>query len=169
MIIKLQLIFQPILRGFAVGEVNIEDQKITPIGNNSPMLIIKAVYVQRESQAFWTLSGKETHSAIALFISGGKKGTVAWDVLQFWRHLIGSGLCFLDAENIRHFFLQPFEKALAINGSQAVHIPREDSQCAHLFPSVKWLKRLLNPCDFLLHSSMILQFNAYIPDMSDRQ
>ena len=126
-IVELQLILQPLLGGFSIGEIDVEEHKVLVVSHDGPVLIIEAFHAQSESHTLRFFSGKEPDSAAAFLIARGEVGVVSRDALQLRRNLVLSGLGLLEAEYIRPVLHQPVEEAFLKNGSQAVHIPGEGS------------------------------------------
>ena len=56
---------------------------------------------------------------------------VPWSVLNLGRYLVLPGLGLLDAQDVRPVSLQPFKEAFLVDGSKAIHVPGENTNCGH--------------------------------------
>ncbi|VVB73018.1 Uncharacterised protein [uncultured archaeon] len=64
-IIKFELIFQSLLRGFAVGKIDIEKQKVSIVRHYGSVLVIKSLNSEGVFHAHWQFFGDESHTVAA--------------------------------------------------------------------------------------------------------
>ncbi len=121
--VKVQLVFEPLGPGSAVGEIHIAEHEAGKLGDDGAAFAVERIVPETFGHLDGFLLGKKGHTGIALSFGGAENPMIALHVLELLLDLAFLGLGFLQAEDVRLFPVQPIHEPFFIDGPEAVHVP----------------------------------------------
>lgn len=137
-VVKIEFEFEPIFGGFAVGEIDIEENEVFKFGGLDAAFVVEVVVVEAGGEAYGFSFGVDRGSAVAFFGGGMKVGEVSFGVFELFAELAFVGFDFLECEDVWTFVLEPCEEAFFFDGAEAVYVPGDDFHLRFLMASAKW-------------------------------
>ena len=130
-VVELHLVPQAFGGLLAVGEIDAQEDEIIEVGDDGAALAVEALHAQAKGDAagFVSLTGVETHAAVALSFRGGEAAGITLDLFKGVGQLVLVGLGFLEAQHVGLRFLKPVQEPLLVSCPNAVDVPGYHASC----------------------------------------
>lgn len=124
--IEVEFVFEADFGGFAVWEVDVEENEVVEFGGLDAALVVEASVVEAGGYFERFAFGVNCRAGVAFFDGGMEVTEIAFGALDLGAELVFVGFDFLEREDVGAFVIEPVEEAFFLDGAQAINIPRDD-------------------------------------------
>lgn len=118
--------------GFAIGEVDVVELEISELGHEGAALLIEFFDPESSGDSLRLELRKESRPAIALLALGAVPiGDIALGHEDLYIQLFFLSFGFLQDQDVGLLMVQPFGKALFLDGTDAIDVPGDDLEGVH--------------------------------------
>ena len=126
-VVEVHLILEAFCGGPSVREVDVEQGEAAVVGHEDPALVGQDFHVELGLDVHRRGVGENGYAAVSLSLGAGEEGIVPVDFAVVGGELLFGNLGLLEAEDVWALTGEPVQKSLAVDGAEAVDVPRQQA------------------------------------------